>query len=423
MNENMYPDMNVNMRPTVKKSGFGSGVLVGAIIGVTVTIFLLVFTLNVFYNAGFVHIGSGGEIYVQDTAILSDEGIGSVVEEKLNTLDSLMDSFLMEDADKEKAEENIYKAYLGSYGDKYTVYYTPEEYKDLMESTTGRFYGIGAVCQKNEDGTILISDAYENAPAYAAGIRDGDSIIKVDGRDITDMDLSSAVALIKGEKGTSVNLEVLRDGNSFEVNVVRDEVKAKTVDYTMREDNIGYISISQFDDVTTEQFKTAVKDLNLQGMAGLIIDIRDNPGGVLTTVVDMLEYILPDGMIVYTEDKNGKRIEYKGADHNELTIPTAVLVNGNSASASEIFAGAVQDYGIGKIIGTQTYGKGIVQTIKPLTDGSAVKFTIAKYYTPNGQDIHGKGVKPDIVVDLAKDDGEDVQMKTAVEYLLGEIKK
>lgn len=423
MNENMYPDMNVNMRPTVKKSGFGSGVLVGAIIGVTVTIFLLVFTLNVFYNAGFVHIGSGGEIYVQDTAILGDEGIGSVVEEKLNTLDSLMDSFLMEDADKEKAEENIYKAYLGSYGDKYTVYYTPEEYKELMESTTGRFYGIGAVCQKNEDGTILISDAYENAPAYAAGIRDGDSIIKVDGRDITDMDLSSAVALIKGDKGTSVHLEVLRNGDSFEVNVVRDEVKAKTVDYTMREDNIGYISISQFDDVTTEQFKTAVKDLNSQGMAGLIIDIRDNPGGVLATVVDMLEYILPDGMIVYTEDKNGKRIEYKGSDDNELTIPTAVLVNGNSASASEIFAGAVQDYGIGKIIGTQTYGKGIVQTIKPLTDGSAVKFTIAKYYTPNGQDIHGKGVKPDIVVNLAKDDGEDVQMKTAVEYLLEEIKK
>ena len=423
MNENMYPDMNVNMRPPVKKSGFGSGMLAGAIIGVSATIFLLVFILNIFYDAGFVHIGTGGEIYVQDTAILGDEGIGSAVEEKLNTLDSLMDSFLMEDADKEKAEENIYKAYLASYGDKYTVYYTPEEYKELIESTTGRFYGIGAVCQKNEDGTILISDAYENAPAYAAGIRDGDSIIKVDGRDITDMDLSSAVALIKGDKGTSVHLEVIRDGNSFEVDVIRDEIKAKTVDYTMREDNIGYISISQFDDVTTEQFKTAVKDLNSQGMAGLIIDIRDNPGGVLTTVVDMLEYILPDGMIVYTEDKNGKRIEYKGSDNNELTIPAAVLVNGNSASASEIFAGAVQDYGIGKIIGTETYGKGIVQTIKPLTDGSAVKFTIAKYYTPKGQDIHGKGVTPDIVVDLTKDDNEDVQMKAAVEYLLGEIKK
>lgn len=422
-NGNQYQNMYPNMQQAKKKSGFGTGMILGVLLGISVTVFLMVFVLNIFFNAGFVHVGTGGEIYVQDMATSSDEGIGSVVEEKLNTLDSLMNSFYMEDVDDEKAKENIYKAYLASYGDKYTVYYTPEEYEELLESTTGKFYGIGAVCQKNEDGTILISEAYENAPAYAAGIRNGDCIVKVDGEDITDMDLSSAVALIKGDKGTSVHLEVIRNDKSFEVDVIRDEIHAQTVDYEMLDNNIGYLSISQFEDVTTEQFKSALKDLESQGMAGLIIDIRDNPGGVLKTVVDMLEYILPDGMIVYTEDKDGERVEYKGSDNNELTIPLAVLVNGNSASASEIFAGAVQDYGTGKIIGTQTFGKGIVQTIRPLTDGSAVKFTIAKYYTPKGQDIHGKGVTPDIAVDLTENDTQDVQLNRAVDYLLEEIGK
>lgn len=413
---------NGSMPPVRKKSGFGTGMLVGTLVGMTIVTFLLVLLLNVFYSTGFVHIGSNGEIYVQDTATSDDEGIGSAVEEKLNTLDSLLDSFYMEDVDEEAAADNIFKAYLDSYGDKYTVYYTPEEYQSILESTTGKFYGIGAVCQKNEDGTILITDAYDNAPAYAAGIRDGDCVVKVDGQDITDMDLSSAVALIKGDIGTTVHLEILREGNTFEVDVTRAEIKAQTVTYSMLDNHIGYLYISQFDTVTTEQFKAAVEDLQAQGMVGLIIDIRNNPGGVLGTVVDMLEYILPDGMIVYTEDKNGKRTEYKGSDGHVLEIPVAVLVNGNSASASEIFAGAVQDYGTGKIIGTQTFGKGIVQTIKPLTDGSAVKFTIAKYYTPKGQDIHGNGVTPDIKVDLTQEDTEDTQMKAAVEYLLNETK-
>lgn len=413
---------NGSMPPVRKKSGFGTGMLVGTLVGMTIVTFLLVLLLNVFYSTGFVHVGSNGEIYVQDTATSDDEGIGSAVEEKLNTLDSLLDSFYMEDVDEEAAADNIFKAYLDSYGDKYTVYYTPEEYQSILESTTGKFYGIGAVCQKNEDGTILITDAYDNAPAYAAGIRDGDCVVKVDGQDITDMDLSSAVALIKGDIGTTVHLEILREGNTFEVDVTRAEIKAQTVTYSMLDNHIGYLYISQFDTVTTEQFKAAVEDLQAQGMVGLIIDIRNNPGGVLGTVVDMLEYILPDGMIVYTEDKNGKRTEYKGSDGHVLEIPVAVLVNGNSASASEIFAGAVQDYGTGKIIGTQTFGKGIVQTIKPLTDGSAVKFTIAKYYTPKGQDIHGNGVTPDIKVDLTQEDTEDTQMKAAVEYLLNETK-
>lgn len=408
---------------TVKKSGFGRGLIFGVIAGLSVAILAGVVLLNVFYHKGFVHIGVNGEIYVQDTATTEDEGIGSEVEAKLNAMDSLMDLFYMEDVDTDTAKEMIYKAYLASYGDKYTVYYTPDEYQSLVESTTGKFYGIGAVCQKSDDGAVLVIDAYEDAPAYAAGLRNGDKITTVDGTDITDMDLSSAVALIKGEKGTSVHLDAVRDDAAFSVDVVRDEIKAQTVEYEMRENQIGYLSVSQFEDVTTQQYKDALQVLEDEGMQALVIDLRDNPGGVLDTVVKMLDYTLPDGLIVYTENKSGKRTEYKGKDGDELDIPIAVLVNGNSASASEIFAGAMQDYGKGKIIGTQTFGKGIVQTIKPLTDGSAVKLTTAKYYTPNGQNIHGQGVTPDIAVEQGTDENEDTQWNTAVEYLIEEMQK
>ncbi len=408
---------------TVKKSGFGRGLIFGVIAGLSIAILAGVVLLNVFYHKGFVHIGVNGEIYVQDTATTEDEGIGSEVEAKLNAMDSLMDLFYMEDVDTDTAKEMIYKAYLASYGDKYTVYYTPDEYQSLVESTTGKFYGIGAVCQKSDDGAVLVIDAYEDAPAYAAGLRNGDKITTVDGTDITDMDLSSAVALIKGEKGTSVHLDAIRDETAFSVDVVRDEIHTQTVKYEMRENQIGYLSVSQFEDVTTQQYKDALQVLEDEGMQALVIDLRDNPGGVLDTVVKMLDYTLPDGLIVYTENKSGKRTEYKGKDGHELDIPTAVLVNGNSASASEIFAGAMQDYDKGEIIGTQTFGKGIVQTIKPLTDGSAIKLTTAKYYTPNGQNIHGQGVTPDITVEQGTDENEDTQWNTAVEYLMEGMQK
>ena len=196
---------------TVKKSGFGRGLIFGVIAGLSIAILAGVVLLNVFYHKGFVHIGVNGEIYVQDTATTEDEGIGSEVEAKLNAMDSLMDLFYMEDVDTDTAKEMIYKAYLASYGDKYTVYYTPDECKNLLESTTGKFEGIGAVCRKNDDGTVEIMDAYEDAPAYAAGLRNGDIITTVDGTDITGLDLTSTVALIKGDKGTSVHLDAIRD--------------------------------------------------------------------------------------------------------------------------------------------------------------------------------------------------------------------
>lgn len=400
---------------------YRKGLLTGIIATFSAMVLIVLSVADVCLKKGYLHIGINGDVYIQSDAVTDESGIGSEVEAKLNAIDSVLDSFYFEEVDDEKAKDSIYKAYLSSYGDKYTVYYTADEYKKLTETTNGTFSGIGAVCQISSEGGILLVDVYESGAGYKAGLRSGDRIIQVDGTDVTDMDLSSAVALVKGEKGTQVGLKIVRDGATSDYTVVRDEIEVQTVNYAITEDNIGYISVSQFENVTAKQFKAAIEELKSEGAKGIIIDIRNNPGGLLTTVISMLKDILPNGLIVYTEDKDGNRKEYSDNDNEELDMPLAVLVNGNSASASEIFAGAIQDYGKGVIVGTQTFGKGIVQTVKPLTDGSAIKFTIAKYFTPKGQDIHGKGVTPDMVVEYDKDADEDTQISAALESVRAQI--
>lgn len=400
---------------------YRKGLLTGIIATFSAMVLIVLSVADVCLKKGYLHIGINGDVYIQSDAVTDESGIGSEVEAKLNAIDSVLDSFYFEEVDDEKAKDSIYKAYLSSYGDKYTVYYTADEYKKLTETTNGTFSGIGAVCQISSEGGILLVDVYESGAGYKAGLRSGDRIIQVDGTDVTDMDLSSAVALVKGEKGTQVGLKIVRDGATSDYTVVRDEIEVQTVNYAITEDNIGYISVSQFENVTAKQFKAAIEDLKSEGAKGIIIDIRNNPGGLLTTVISMLKDILPNGLIVYTEDKDGNRKEYSDNVNEELDMPLAVLVNGNSASASEIFAGAIQDYGKGVIVGTQTFGKGIVQTVKPLTDGSAIKFTIAKYFTPKGQDIHGKGVTPDVVVEYDKDADEDTQISAALESVRAQI--
>lgn len=414
---NYYMPGNNNHYGRKNKSNLGLGILIGVLVGAVAVLAFVVLIVTAVVTSGIISIDESGTLYIQSYEINDEDGIGTSVEKKLNALDSLLDNFYFKDVSDAEAADEIFKAYVDAYGDKYTVYYTPEEYKALMESTTGKYCGIGAVCSKNQDGTVLIVEPYEYAPAYKAGIRAGDCITTIDGKDVTSMTLESATALIKGDKGTNVTLQVRRDGEIKTFTVTRDTFEVQTVSYRMMEDNIAYLEISQFDDVTTQQFKDALTALNNQGMKGLVIDIRDNPGGLLSGVVEILDEIVPNGMIVYTEDKEGNRREYKGTNNKELSIPIAVLVNGNSASAAEIFAGVMQDYDKGEIIGTQTFGKGIVQTIQPLSDGSAVKFTIAKYYTAKGQDIHGKGVTPDQVVELPADATSDVQLDAAVKWV------
>lgn len=351
---------------------------------------------------------------------------------KMELLMYLVDQYYMNDISVEDMRVGAYKGLLDGLGDPYTCYYTKEEYDDLMESTQGIYCGIGAVVQQNTKTMyITIVKPYVDGPAYNAGMLPGDIIYKVDDVDVTGMEVDNVVSMMKGEEGTVVKVTVVREGVSdpIELTITRAKIEIETVEYEMLDNKIGYVQVSGFDEPTSGQFKEAIKDLQTQGMKGLVIDLRDNGGGLLTTVVDMLDYILPEGMIVYTEDKYGNKEEYRGTDADVLDMPMTVLINGNSASASEIFAAAMQDYDAATLVGTTSFGKGIVQSILPLTDGSAVKITIARYFTPRGVCIHGVGVTPDVEVEL--DDAlkqlvviphdKDNQLQTAIRLLLDEI--
>lgn len=352
--------------------------------------------------------------------------------EKIDTLMQVIDYYYLYDYDKDEMVDAIYKAVMSSLGDPYTVYYTADEFNAFMESSSGSYCGIGVVVQQNiQTGLVTAVRPYEDCPGYEAGIRPGDLILAVDGTEITGMDLNTAVALIKGEEGTSVTITLQRDDEVFDVEVTRRQIDVKTVNCRMMDDNIGYIQIEEFDEVTSEQFSQALDSLIEQGMEALVIDIRDNPGGILDTVVAMLDEILPEGTIVSVKDRNGTAQEYTSDANTKLTVPLTVLINGNSASASEIFAGAIKDYGVGTLVGTTTYGKGIVQTAFSLRDGTGVKITIEDYYLPSGKSIHKVGVDPDVEIDLPDElktyvtipEDEDVQLQKAIEILKEQLEK
>lgn len=344
-------------------------------------------------------------------------------EEKLSVLKGLIDENYIGDVDEEALEEGIYKGYIQGLEDPYSVYYNEEETKDLYETTEGEYSGIGAVLSQDlESGVITLVQIYEDSPAAKAGLKDNDILTKVGDIEVTGMDLSEVVTYIKGEKGTDVDLTVLRgeDAEEITVTATRDTVEAQTVKYEMLEGQTGYLSVSEFDSVTYAQYEEALNKLTDQGMTGLIVDLRNNPGGNLNTVCEMLDLVLPKGTIVYTEDKDGKRETATSDDEHQINVPMVVLVNGNSASASEIYAGAIQDYGIGKIVGTQTYGKGVVQQIFDLGDGTSVKLTIAEYFTPNGRSIDGEGITPDVEVEYEADENNpeaDNQLEKALEVM------
>lgn len=429
--DNFDNDNNVNEKNLIQKERHRSGVIQGLLIGSFTMLAICAVVIAAAVKKGYIRPDTDGSIYIQSETYDGNTGIGTEAEQKLNLIDQTLKDFYFDDIDDSKVLDNIYKAYVNAYGDKYTVYYTADEYAKMQESSNGAYYGIGVVVRKNDDGTILVVEPYDGAPGKEAGMRKNDVIVTVNGESVADQDLNSVVARIKGDEGTTVNIGIRRDGSNdiTELTVTRRKVEIKTVAYEMLDDSVGLITISEFDKVTAQQFKEAYAQLKTQGMKGLVIDIRSNPGGLLNVVVDMLDEILPDGLIVYTEDKYGNRQEYNGSNPDVIDVPLAVLVNGESASASEIFAGAVQDYGAGTIIGTQTFGKGIVQTIRRMSDGSAIKYTMAKYFTPKGQDIHGHGVTPDIVEELSDefnnlteyDASKDNQLQKAIEVIKGDI--
>ena len=406
-----------------KGKAFGGGVILGAALGATLAALICVIVFGIVLQN---YRKSVLNYYSSVTATDSGLTLGDDVASKMNTLKQVIDQYFLYDYDEEDMEEAIYDAMLDCLDDPYSVYYTPEEYQDMIESSEGTYCGIGVVVTKNtETGDVVVVYPYEDSPGEKAGLLADDILIAADGTELNGMDLDQAVTLIKGEEGTTVVLTIGRGDETFDVTVTREKIDIITVAYEMLEGDIGYIQVSQFDATTVDQFKEAIDALNDEGMKGLAVDIRSNPGGRLDAVVSMLDYILPEGLLVYTEDKYGNREEYTSDGSCHLSVPCAVLVNGNSASASEIFAGAMQDYDKAEIIGVQTFGKGIVQNVLGLTDGSAVKITVEDYYTPNGNNIHGIGITPDEVVELDSEaylaDGTDTQLEAALEYLAGQI--
>lgn len=351
------------------------------------------------------------------TDVLSDETIA-----KLELVQYYIESQYLYEIDQEALEDGILYGYMDGLDDPYTVYYNEEETQDILESASGEYSGIGAVMMQDvETGIITILSVYEDCPAAIAGLQDGDILDQVNGESVDGQDVTSVVTKIKGEEGTTVDITVLR-GSEYEsitYTVTRASIEYPSVTYEMLEDQVGYIYVSEFSTSTLEQFEDAKTDLESQGMERLIIDLRSNPGGNLDTVCSMLELLLPEGVIVSTQDKDGEGETYYSSGENEFTLPLVVLVNEYSASASEIFAAAIQDYGIGEIVGMTTYGKGVVQSLISLGDGTMIKFTSSEYFTPLGNSIHGIGVIPDVEVDYDYEDLEtDEQLEKAIEVIM-----
>jgi len=339
--------------------------------------------------------------FAQDSAITPD------LVNKLQVLENTIDQYYyLEEVTDEELDDGVYKGMLEALGDPYSEYYTTEELQNLLEQAQGVYYGIGAYVSL-DTATALpkISGVIEGAPAAEVDLRANDLIYEVDGVSTQGLQLTEAVSMIKGAEGTEVVLTIIRDGEReyLEIPVTRRKVESPTVEFEMLDEETAYIQIVEFDDVTIDQFTDALATAKGSGMKGLILDLRANPGGNLTAVVEIARMMLPEGMIVYTEDKYGKRTEYKCDGKRQLETPLVVLIDMNSASASEILAGAIKDHGIGTLVGTTTFGKGIVQQIIPFNDGSAVKLTISSYFTPKGNNIHGIGVEPDIECEF---DGE-----------------
>lgn len=425
-----------------KRKSFWGGILAGA--GAAAVILTIVACILLWSQASFYSklvadkqqnpAGSGGGLFQftnPASSAVAGQVINSDVVKKVDDIYTMIDElFYFEDqVDTDKMRDKIYAAVMDSLDDPYSVYYTEEEFAALFEDSEGVYYGIGSYVTMDEVTNLpMLSGVFPGSPAQDAGLRDGDFIYEVDGASVAGLSLTEVTDLIKGPKGTDVVLTIIRDGETdyLYVTVTRDEIETPTVTHEMYDNNIGYLQITEFDDVTVSQFEEAYADLQSQGMKGMILDLRSNPGGNLDTVVSICEDILPAGIITYTVDKNGKREEYKGKGKTPIDIPLVVLVNGYSASASELMTGAIRDYGVGTIMGTNTFGKGIVQNILSLGDGTGIKITTSSYFTPNGECIHKKGIAPDIEVEFDSelyysDEAIDNQLEEAKKYLLDKI--
>ena len=428
------PPKQTENRPEItswEERGSRKGLFLGGVIaGISVALLVVAICYLGFYVQGLVNYNGN-----TDDALGAEEGnaIDSGMVSKLKALEDTIEKyFYLGETTQEQLQNGIYKGMLASLGDPYSEYYSAEELNALMQQTEGVYFGIGAyVSLDTVSGLPKIAGTIAGAPSEEVGLRTNDLIYEVDGTATYGMTLTEVVSLIKGPENTTVNITIVREGASdyLDFTVTRRKVESPTVEYSMLEEGMAYIQVKEFDSVTVGQFENALASARRDGMKGLILDLRANPGGSLNAVVEMSRMILPKGMIVYTEDKNGKRSEYTCDGTRELEVPLTVLVDMNSASASEIMAGGIKDYELGTLVGTTTFGKGIVQQIMPFSDGSAVKLTISAYYTPKGNNIHGIGIVPDVVCEFEGEkyygsNGElDNQLDKAKEVLRELMKK
>ncbi|MCL1924443.1 MAG: S41 family peptidase [Defluviitaleaceae bacterium] len=388
-----------------EKKTFLKGILLGAI--------MLVWTYTV-VNGGIVlyrrHINENLPIY-----------------EKIEIIQSLLEQNYAGELNYQSIRDGIFRGMLEGVGDRYTSYLTVDEFERFLDQARGTFVGIGSSVAEAPDGGVLITFPFPNSPAYISGIVPGDIITHVDGADIRGNTLEMAISMITGEAGTIVTLTVYREdeNRTFNVDVTRAVIEVPTVSYELLEDNIGYIRLTEFGEVSRSQFIEALDSLTEDGMESLIIDVRNNPGGRLDVVVHIAQRLVPEGLILFMNDANGRRTDFTSTPAH-LGIPMVVLINGNSASASEVLAGAIQDHGVGTLIGEPSFGKASVQDFFVLPDRSAVRMTIATYYTPNGQAINNYGLTPDIVVEMDSAQSarlstleleEDIQLQKAISYL------
>ena len=440
MEDQRYDRQSERGKAAGSQNRFWMGVLTGALVMAFV---------------GLIIVGMSAGIYLFGRRVISRQpqpGAPSITKEpakrvdfeqvtsKMEMIQQIIDQVFLYDEDAQNVEDFIYRGMMAGLDDPYSVYYSEEDYKLMQESTSGTYSGIGAMISQNRTtGLCTVVKVFDGSPALEAGMRPGDVVYKVEDTLVAGESLDVIVSnYVKGEEGTQVHITVYRTEEDayVDLTLTRRKIEVPTVEARMLDEKTGYVSVSEFDLITVDQFKTAVDDLASEGMKQLVIDLRNNPGGILDSAVAMVDYLIPDDMtdfkkgegkslIVYTADRNGEGETYTASDGHAVELPIAILVNGDSASASEVFTGAMKDYERAVVVGTTSYGKGIVQNLIPLGDGSAIKLTTAHYYTPSGFDLHEKGITPDVEVPLDESlrtqavirPEDDNQLKKAVEVL------
>ena len=387
----------------------------------SVTLVILSVVITFIVTASYMHnmYSQGYVIKGEDKINISQNNTNSSTS-KFPILESVCDilsNSFYEDVDKIDLEEAAIRGMLNSLNDPYTYYMDPEEYGNFTADVLGNYTGIGLHLLYNvQENKIEVLAPIKDTPAYKADIKTGDFVIAVNGTTYTGEQMQSAVNVIKGKAGEKVTLTIERNGETFDIDVVRKDINIKQLEYEIIDGDIGYIEILTFDEDIHVDFVNAYNDLINSNIKGLIIDVRDNPGGVLGEVIKIADMIVPKGIIVYTMDRNNTKVEYK-SNTDGIDIPLVVLINGSSASASEILAGAIKDHGVGTIVGTKTYGKGLVQRTFLLDNEAVIKITTDEFFTPNGNKINKEGILPDVEVELSSDAEVDLQLEKAIEIL------